>query len=632
MLSFIRSNVQSVFVKLIVIVIAVVMLSFGVDSFRNQGVNILATVDGLEVPLSQYQRALEGAEGEIRQRYGAQAGKLLESLDLKNQVAQRLINDALLIQAARANGILVTDLELAEAIRTAPPFLTDGRFDQDLYDQVLAQNRITTRIYEEDLRRNLTAKKFMALISSGHSVSRSYAQKLHQLNQTRYEIEALTMEQTEFLKEVTPTDKEINEYYEANQEQFRQPKRYSLAYGVIDGNSQKEMIQVREKEIKKHYQRNKEDFNLKAAWKSRHILLKVPQDGNKKKLALIKRKAEKLSKSLKKNSARFARLAKKNSQDPGSKDKGGDLGWNEAGQMIATFEATLASLKKGEVSEAILTPYGYHIIQLQDVRQGRQLSLEEATEQIKTAVIGRKLERRLNNKAAKLLEQAKQQSFAELLKAANIELKHTDPFDQSSLLPDIGIAHSLYQTLAVHPLGGKGQHLAGGNLILFEVTQIQESQIKPLAEVKEQARQMAGMNLAAKRAQKKMAQLAQKTRDPKSFALLAKQLKQSPKKISFLYQDRQVPELQAGRGLLVQTSRMKPGQVLAWPERGHAYVVHLLKRIPGDLSNPIAAAKLENQLRSDKARLLMTGLVLDYKKTVEILYNKDLAKALDLNL
>ncbi len=629
MLTFIRSNVQSFFVKTVILLVVVVMGFFGIDAFNQEGANVLATVNQEEIYLTQYQRAYQSAEAEMRNRFGAKAGEVMKRFDLKRETLARLINDALLVQAAKESGIVVTDLEVAEAIRAISYLATDGRFDGEKYQRLLDQNRITSRIFEEDLRKNLTAQKFIGLVMAGHSVSRNYVRALADRGATRLEFQTLELNAAEFFTNATVTEEEARDYYEKNSIRFHQPRRYAIQYILLKGEEAKGKVRVKLKELEKYYQRNKAEFEAKPSWHSRHILIEVPQDGNQAGIEKARKKAERLSLELRKNPALFAAKAKAFSADQGSKNKGGDLGWSRSGQLLGPFEKALKTLSPGEISAPILTQFGYHVIQLIEKKAGKSLTFAEAKEQIELQVKRKKGQRRQSNLAAKFLNIARNQGMQEAAKQAGRPLEKSPFFDQKGLLPQLGMTHQLYQALQGKPLGGKGSFVLSEDRLIYEVTEIQEASTQPYAEVTEKAKQLAEMEKSARLAQEKMAQVAQKATDAKGFAELAKELRQTPKKYQIFYRDQRVEGIPNARAVAVKLYASQAGEVTVLPTRDRALLLYLKKKTPGHAAE-IEVSQLETKLKEEKAQVLLSGLVEEYKKSSEVHYNQKLAKALDL--
>ncbi len=141
-------------------------------------------------------------------------------------------------------------------------------------------------------------------------------------------------------------------------------------------------VDVSDQEVKTYYENHKQEFTEPAQVKARHILVKAPADGTEKDWNEAKKKAENIRKELL-SGADFAALAKKYSDDPGTKDSGGELGFFKKGRMVPEFEQAAFSLKKGEISQPVKTVFGYHIIQVEDTKPAKERSFQQVQDQIR---------------------------------------------------------------------------------------------------------------------------------------------------------------------------------------------------------------------------------------------------------
>ena len=189
MIQELREYSQSLFFKLLLLVIAVTLvISFGVGSFFGERKEVLATVNGQDVLLKDFQRAYQNQMENLRRTFGDSADKLAEQLGLRNQVLQQLVDQALLVQAAETQGLLVTDLELQEYIRQQPFFQKDGQFDYETYTTILNQNRIPLNDYEDSSRHDLLVQKQQAMLGAGLFVSAAEVEQAYLAEHEQVEV------------------------------------------------------------------------------------------------------------------------------------------------------------------------------------------------------------------------------------------------------------------------------------------------------------------------------------------------------------------------------------------------------------------------------------------------------------
>ncbi|WP_022852676.1 peptidylprolyl isomerase [Thermodesulfatator atlanticus] len=164
--------------------------------------------------------------------------------------------------------------------------------------------------------------------------------------------------------------------------------------------------QVSDKELRAYYEKHKDKFQEPEQVRARHILIAVPQNASKKEVEKARKKAEEIRQKLLKG-ADFAKLAKEYSDDPGTKEKGGELGFFTRSQMIKEFEEAAFTLKPGEISEPVRTPFGFHIIQVEEHKKARQKSFEEVKEKVKEEYLTQKQQEALEKALSELKKKYK---------------------------------------------------------------------------------------------------------------------------------------------------------------------------------------------------------------------------------
>jgi len=184
-----------------------------------------------------------------------------------------------------------------------------------------------------------------------------------------------------------------------------------------------EKITVTDKEVEEYYKTHKDRFREKEAVKASHILIKVDKDGDKKAWEAARKKAEEIRKKAAKGES-FAELAREYSDDPGSKNKGGELGYFTKGRMVPEFENAAFSLKKGEISQPVKTAFGYHIIKVEDKKPAQQKKLSEVKETLKDELLKEKQKKAMNDIIKKLEKKYKPVIHAELIESKGKKSPH----------------------------------------------------------------------------------------------------------------------------------------------------------------------------------------------------------------
>jgi len=276
-----------------------------------------------------------------------------------------MVTERALAFEARRLGFKVSDEDLAVGIRqTIPTLFQEGKFaGKDAYAQVLAQQNMTIPQFEEDMARQLLITKMRNVALEGTVVTPQEIEQEYRRRNDKVKIEYVKVNGDKLRSEVQATPDELRKYYEANKLAYQVPEKRDLGIVIVDQAKLEQTIQPTDADLLRVYSDNKDTYRLPERVNVRHILLKT-NDKDPKSDAAVKAKADDLVKQLRKPGANFAEMAKKYSDDPGSKDKGGEYDGVVRGQMVPEFEKAAFSLKVNEISDPVKTTYGYHIIQL----------------------------------------------------------------------------------------------------------------------------------------------------------------------------------------------------------------------------------------------------------------------------
>jgi len=281
------------------------------------------------------------------------------------QFINSMVTEHALAFEAKRLGFKVSDEDLAAGIKQAIPQLwQDGKFaGKDAYATVLAQQNLTIPQFEDDMARQLLVTKMRTVALEGTVVTPQEIEQEYRRRNDKVKIQYVKINGDKFRSEVQVTPDELRKYYEINKIAYQVPEKRDLGIVIVDQAKLEQTIQPTDTDLQRVYTDNKDTYRLPERVNVRHILLKT-NDKDPKSDATVKAKADDLVKQLRKPGANFAEMAKKYSEDPGSKDKGGESPGVVRGQMVPEFEKAAFSLKIGEISEPVKTSYGYHILQV----------------------------------------------------------------------------------------------------------------------------------------------------------------------------------------------------------------------------------------------------------------------------
>ncbi|RTQ31742.1 peptidyl-prolyl cis-trans isomerase [Variovorax gossypii] len=343
---------------------------FGVERYQGFGRDEkVARVEGHDITKPEWDQQHRVETDRIRQQSPNVDPTLLESDALRYATLERMVRDRVLAAAAAKANMTVSEDRLSRIFaqdQGLASFRTpDGKFDREAFQRVTGR---TPEQYEASVRSDLATQQVLLGISStAFTPPALAATTINAFYDTR-EIQVARFTPDSFASKVTVSDADVEAYYKDHTAQFQAPEQASIEYLVLDLDAAKKNVVVNESDLKTYYEQNASRFGTKEERRASHILITAPASASAADREKAKAKAEQLLADVKKAPNTFAEVARKNSQDPGSAEKGGDLDFVTKGAMVKPFEDAMFALKKGEISNVVETEFGYHIIHLTDIK------------------------------------------------------------------------------------------------------------------------------------------------------------------------------------------------------------------------------------------------------------------------
>ncbi|MCL6688146.1 peptidyl-prolyl cis-trans isomerase D [Pseudomonas citronellolis] len=364
MLQNIRDNSQGWIAKTIIGVIVVLMALTGFDAIirATHHENVAAKVNGDDISIPELQQAQEMQRRQLQQRLGKDFdASTLDDKLLKDAALKGLIERKLLLQAAQNDKFAFTQQQVDQLILQTPEFLVDGKFNADKFDQALRQNGYTRMQFRQMLEQEMLIGQLRAGIAGSGFVTDNELQAFARLEKQTRDFATLTFKADPAKAKVEDAD--IKAYYDAHKAEFMSPDQVVIDYIELKKSSFFNQVVAKDEDLQAQYQ--KEIAGLSEQRDAAHILVEV---NAKQTDAQAKAKIEEIKARLAKGED-FAKLAKEESNDVGSANNGGDLGYAGRGVYDPAFEDALYGLKaKGDVSEPVRTQYGWHLIKLMGVQ------------------------------------------------------------------------------------------------------------------------------------------------------------------------------------------------------------------------------------------------------------------------
>ena len=333
--------------------------------------NVVITVNDEEITLFEFQEEFSNKLAEFQDLLGDEVPEVLEQT-IKESAGEDLIIRRLLLDYLSNNGYRVSPEYVAELIRDNESFQVGGVFIRENYEAILASQGVGVDQFENDLRLQLEINQLRrGLIETAFMTNAEFTQFIELQMQERSG-QMLIIDSSRFMDQVNVDPSEVNDYYQNNLELFQSNEEIDVEYLEINIEDVAQQVQFSGDDIRDYYENNLDRFVSNEERKSSHILVAIDEDTTDEQAAeLIKEIQSKLE------GETFEELAKQYSDDPGSAAQGGDLGWAETGLFVPEFESALFSMNVGDISEAVKTDFGYHLIRMDDIKPGQQQSFED---------------------------------------------------------------------------------------------------------------------------------------------------------------------------------------------------------------------------------------------------------------
>ena len=403
MLQTIRERAQGWIAWVIVILITIPFALWGIQEYMGIGGEaVAAKVNGANISERELDAGFQRFRTQLREQLGAsyKAGLIDDKL-LKGQVLNSMVRSELLIQTARDQNMQASDAMVQQAIASIPAFQKAGKFDYPSYEQGLRLQGLTPDLFFQRMRGNLVVEQLSQSIKETEFSTRSEVETYVRLKNQKRDLSYLLFPVEAGISADKVEEAAVKAYYEDHKDAYMTPERVKLEYIELSVEDLAKEVKPDDKTLAAYLEGHADDFRLPEELHARHILVMV-KDGKGEE---AREKAAKLLARLK-GGEDFAQIAKTESQDPGSAEKGGDLGFFGAGVMEPSFEKATAALQPGETSELVETPFGFHIIQLMEKRGGGKADLSAVRDRVVAAHAKEEAQRIFYEKAERLTDLA----------------------------------------------------------------------------------------------------------------------------------------------------------------------------------------------------------------------------------
>ena len=580
------------------------------------------------------QKVAQLARMQVQQRSPQYAGNPTIMNFFEQQVGQQLVQQQVLVTEAERLGIHVTNDDVRQYLQSGPAaqvLFPNGKFvGQEQYASIIASRfDISVPQFEENVRNDIAVQRLQSLITAGVTVSDKEVRDLYRKTATKIKFDYAVISSDDLRKTINPSDAELEAFFKQNAARYATavPEQRTIQYFSFSANEVPGGTpQPTQQEIQQYYDQHKQEYSVPEQARSRHILISVPEGADAKVDAAAKAKAEDVLKQLK-NGGDWKALAKKYSDDPGSKDSGGELGFAQRGRMVPQFDNAIFTQKIGDI-EIVKSQFGYHIVQVEERTPAHVQPLNEVLPTIQATLIRQQSAAAQDNYAHQLTSEAIKNGLQKTADAHHLQVVTTPPTPQQGVISALPDSSQLLSKAFQAKLGDPPQSAqTGEGYAVFQVTGVTPAHAPTFADWKSHV-------LDDYRAEKLPALLSQKTKEladkAKSTNDLAKAAKEegaTMKTSDLVTESGQVPDLGAVGQVAPQLFDMTPGSISGPIDAGRTGVVAKLvdKQEPSAVDIQKNFDQTREQILSEKQNeafeVFASGVINDYKKHNRIRIN-----------
>jgi len=385
MYDFVYKHKRWLQIALLVLIVPPFAL-FGIDFyFRNTDTGgSLARIGDARISEAEYSQALRQAQEKMREMMGKNPDQaMLNSPQLRQSVLNELIEHKVTLSHASKAGMTVSDSELQKMIAAVEAFHDQsGKFSRERYRQLLQGQGLSPAAFENQVRSNIMLEQVRSVYSGSAFVPESVAERLLKIREQEREVSQVLFNPNDYRKQAEVSDADAEKYFTEHKGEFLVPERVKVEFVVLSLEAYQRSMQISDEEIRKFYADNMSRYQTAEERRASHILIPAAASATPEEKAKAKALAEDLLKQVRQNPRKFGEVAAKFSKDPGSAEKGGDLGFFARGLMVKPFDEAAFSMKVGEIAGPVETQYGFHIIRLDAIKAVQTTPLESVKAQI----------------------------------------------------------------------------------------------------------------------------------------------------------------------------------------------------------------------------------------------------------
>ncbi|MGA9584156.1 MAG: peptidylprolyl isomerase [Terracidiphilus sp.] len=574
------------------------------------------------------------ARQQLQQRNPQYASNPMIVSLFEQQVGQQLVQQQILLAEAAKLGISANSNDVAQFLhegQAGQVLFPNGKFiGQDQYAALISTRfDMSVADFEESVRHDITIQRLRAYVTAGQTVSEKEAREQYLKGGTKIKFDYAVISGDDIRKSINPTDAELEAFFKKNAARYANavPEERTISYFAFTPNDVPGGVQQpTQQEIEAYYNAHKSEYSVPEQAKSRHILIQVPQGADAKTDAAAKAKAQDILSQIQKG-ANFADLAKKYSDDPGSKDTGGELGFAQRGHMVPEFDQAIFSQKIGD-TKIVKTQYGYHIVQVEERTAAHSQTLAEVMPTIQATLMRQKSTAAQDAYARTLTSEAIKNGLDKTAAAHHLQVVTTPPVSASGVIPALPdgsqlISHAFAAKTSDPPQSAP----TGEGYAVFQVQSVIPAHAPTFSDWKSHVADDYRNEQVPALLSQKTAELAAKAKAENDLAKAAKEMGASFKTSDLVDQTGQVPDMGAVGQVAPQLFEMAPGSISGPINAGRTGVVAKLidKQQPSDADIAKNLDQVRDQIleqkRQEAFEIFANNIITEYKKDNRVRIN-----------
>jgi peptidyl-prolyl cis-trans isomerase D len=551
----------------------------------------------------------------------------------ESQVGQQLVQQAVLLQVARKFGIQAGDDDVRKFLQTGPLaqlLFPNGTFiGNQAYANLLAQHETSVADFEDSIKREIVIHRLQSLITAGVTVGDQEVRDTYRKQNIKIKFDYAIISSADLLKTINPSDSDLETFFKKNAARYATavPEERKITYFAFTPNDVPGGVpQPTQQQIQSYYNAHQSDYSVPDQAKSRHILIKVDAGADAKTDAAAKAKAEDVLKQLQAG-GNWTELAKKDSDDPGSKGTGGELGFAQRSRMVPEFDNAIFTQKIGDI-KIVKSQFGYHVVQVEERQTAHTQPLNEVLPTIQASLVRDTSAQAQENYASNLASEAIKNGLEKTAAAHHLEVVTTQPVPQTGVIAALPSSTQLLSKAFGSKQGDPPQFApTGEGYAIFQVTGTVPAHTPAFADWKSHVLDDYRNEQLPVLLNQKTKELAEKAKNENDLAKAAKEVGATVKTSDLVGSTGQVPELGQVGQVAPQLFELNVGAVSGPIDAERNGVVARLvdKQEPGadEIQKNLDGTRdqILHERQNDAFNVFLSGVMNDYKKHNRIQLN-----------